>query len=281
MRWFKVLLFAFVPVPLVAQNLGFEYERGTCVVVVWKPQAIAVAAESLVKVDKNRPTLQSCKIQRYSPSILVFVTGVATINDRTGHQIWDAKVAAQHLLRQNNPKNKEGLIDVATLWKRQVEKLISDRVLHLDGQVDGTVVVELGLLLETSSSVSLARVVFTNKHGIIVVKPAYLVEAPLPYTYKLLRYGSCTRYIGENPSEKRNSQEEGRFDAMIEQVKNAANDDQMRVAAVNAVALAIDVDKRTASKSRTLGGTISSTVYNVFTGTSVSRPVPPCSADFY
>ena len=183
---------------------NFSYKHGTCVVVAWRGQRMAVAADSRsVMSSFGSKIIQSnvCKLRPATPRILVSVVGLAAVNKLDGEVVWDGLNVAKQIFSNTSPKTQVAeLLKKANRWEDSFDVQIQKGRIAPSIVVPGKEVVTLQVFARTGGKniVIIAR--FGSENGVPIRREPTLARPPLPNETKTIPFGVCNGYLDSESS---------------------------------------------------------------------------------
>jgi hypothetical protein len=273
-----------------AQTLNEAYEHGTCIIVAWHDNEIALASDSRYVitipstdgVEKQSIGPDQCKIRQPSQQLLIAIEGIGGIFPRSGEgRRWDALDTATHLFGGKATLTTGELLERASQWQKTFIECDQAGMVELSIPDSGLPNLHIIAYSNTGTVVISAR--FTRDKGLIIPVPPYLIPPGALHTTKVIRYGSCNSYLGKNqPRSDLTDEERERYSTLSGKSEpEAQSGSSLAKLASDYVTLASDIEGRLATDERP--AKVAPPIFSSFFDTSSGRlktPQPGVCAQF-
>jgi hypothetical protein len=186
----------------------FSNEHGTCFVVAWRDQQLAMAVDSqigegssaaVVPNSNASTTSKICKARQPSPGVLLAIDGMSSVFEIKGasrREIWNGFDVAEKLIGHATPSSVEQVLKAAEEWDGIFQKLIDAGAIK-ENKGDGEVITQLHVLTQIDERAVVIASGFGMRAGVIEeIAPHIVLPDVSPHYVKVIRYGSCNRHLG-------------------------------------------------------------------------------------
>jgi hypothetical protein len=188
--------------------------KGTCVVLGWRADALAVASDSRATGENGvgRNTYSVCKMRSPAAGVLFTLTGLQSVTDRSGKVLWDGLNEAHSIFKAlPNSITDDELAKKGSDWQDTFQKFVNDPLFKLPiEKPDDQEVTTLQVYFKRASGKPTVMIVrYRLVGGHVKRDPPGSASSPQQNVTKTIPFGSCSNFLGSDadrheltPSEK-------------------------------------------------------------------------------
>ncbi len=230
------------------------YQQGTCIIAVWSVNALSIASDARTIITMGRTVgvgQNTCKVARASPTTLLAVDGLRSITAvGTAHKSWDGLAAATRIfsLLPNNATETD-MLAAAANWQSDLISFVaaSDAPLPKPPPpADNLVTLHVFFHVGGRALVLTARISLVA--GELSPTKPYLVTPPFSSGFEVLKYGSCSVFLGNSmPRGTLSASELRTYEELRSGVRETSSGDALGHLALGYVELGAEISGRLAT----------------------------------